>query len=272
METPLVSVIMGVYNAKESLLELAVNSILMQTYTNFEFIICDDASTNGTPEWLEEFARRDKRIRLFRNEQNIRLASTLNRCISEARGTFLARQDDDDISDPTRLEKQVKFLLTHPDIDFVGSNCSLYNTHEGVFGQRVMTEFPMEKDFLFNSPFIHGSLMFRNTCLNEEYCYRKCKWTNRTEDYDLFMHLYSEGKRAANIQENLYCYHYGRKQRHISMRYRLDETVLRYQGFRKMGLLPRGLPYVVKPIILGFLPDSFVSSMRDRKNKLAVAS
>lgn len=271
MEQPLVSVIMGVYNAKESLLEKAINSILMQTYENFEFIICDDASTNGTYEWLEKYAKKDKRIRLLHNSENMRLASTLNICIKAAKGTLLARQDDDDISDPTRLEKQVRFLMTHPEIDFVGSNCSLFNTHDGVFGQRKMVEFPQDTDFLFNSPFIHGSLMFRSTCLNEEMCYSKSRWTNRTEDYELFMRMYSAGKRAANIQENLYCYHYGRKQRHISMRYRVDETVLRYHGFREMGLLPKGLPYVVKPIILGCLPDKLVTTMRDKKNNLALA-
>ncbi len=271
MEKPLISVIMGVYNAKKRLLGLAIDSILMQTYTNFEFIICDDASNNGTSLWLQEYAKRDSRIRILRNQQNEKLATSLNKCIAAARGTFLARQDADDISDPTRLEKQLRFLLTHKDIDFVGSNCNLYNTHDGLTGQRFMPEFPQDKDFLFNSPFIHGSLMFRTSCLNTKCCYRKSKWTNRTEDYDLFMHMYSLGKRGANIQENLYTYHYGRQQNHISMRYRMDEMVLRYQGFRKMGLLPQGYPYVFKPVVLGCIPDKMVSKMRDARNNLAVA-
>ncbi len=264
METPLVSVIMGVYNAKEALLSKAINSILSQTYQNFEFIICNDASTNGTSEWLAQFARKDKRIRILHNETNLRLAGTLNRCIFEARGQFLARQDDDDISDPTRLEKQVAFLMAHPNIDFVGSNCSLYNTHDGVFGQRTMTARPLKKDFLFNSPFIHGSLMFRSSCLNDDIHYLESKWTKRTEDYEMFMRMYSMGKLGANIQENLYCYHYGKKQRHIAMHYRVDEMVLRYQGFRAMGLLPQALPYVVKPIVLGIMPESLVCSLRER--------
>ncbi len=264
METPLISVIMGVYNADRKLLVKAINSILSQTYENLEFIICDDASNNGTSEWLAEFAEKDSRIRILQNETNLRLASTLNRCIAAARGEFLARQDDDDISDPTRLEKQVNYLLSHPEVDFVGSNCSLYNTHEGVFGARSMPEMPGKKNFLFNSPFIHGSLMFRSSCLNEKMCYAVTKWTNRTEDYEMFMRMYSNGMQGANLQENLYCYHYGRKQRHIAMHYRVDEMVLRFKGFRSMGLLPQGLPYVVKPIILGVMPESLVCTLREK--------
>lgn len=264
MESPLISVIMGVYNADQKLLTQAVNSILSQTYRNLEFIICNDASTNGTSEWLAELAMQDSRIHILENEDNQHLAGTLNRCISVARGKFLARQDDDDISDPERLEKQIAFLTEHPEVDFVGCNCSLYNTHEGIFGERIMPSMPDKQDFLFNSPFIHGSIMFRSSCLNPDMCYSVSKWTSRTEDYEMLMRMYSQGKQGANLQENLYCYHYGRKQRHIAMHYRVDEMVLRYYGFRSMGLLPQGIPYVVKPIVLGVMPEGVVCSLRNR--------
>lgn len=263
MEKPLVSIIMGVYNANQQFLKESIDSILNQTYSNFEFIICDDASTNGTSEWLAEYARKDSRIRLLQNPTNMRLASTLNRCIAVAKGTFLARQDDDDVSHPQRLEKQVAFLMENPDIDFVGSNCSLYNTKKDEYGHWKRPALVEKKDFLFNSPFIHGSLMFRNTCLNTEMCYSVSKWTKRTEDYELFMRMYAAGKLGANIQEDLYRYHCGHKQQHIAMHYRVDEMVLRYRGFRAMGLLPKGLPYVFKPIILGIMPENLVCSLRE---------
>ncbi len=266
MSTPLVSVIMGVYNANRQQLTRAVESILRQTHKNLEFIICDDASTNGTTEWLAEFAKKDPRIRIIQNPTNLRLASSLNSCIAVAKGEFLARQDDDDISDPMRLEKQIAFLQSHPDVDFVGSNCSLYNSKDGVFGERCMPPMPNKKNFLFNSPFIHGSLMFRSSCLNKDLCYAVTKWTTRTEDYEMFMRMYSFGKQGANMQENLYCYHYGGKQRHIAMHYRVDEMVLRFRGFRSMGLLPQALPYVVKPIVLGIMPEKLVSNLRELRS------
>ncbi len=271
MENPLISVIMGVFNANPVFLKHAIESILMQTYENLEFIICDDASENETLQWLEAYAARDSRIRIIRNETNLKLASTLNKCISVARGEFLARQDADDISDPTRLEKQLRFLQTHKEIDFVGSNCAEYNSHHGVCGQRFMPAFPQKTDFLFNSPFIHGSLMFRANCLNPDSCYCKSKWTNRTEDYELFMRLYASDKRGANLQENLYTYHYGIQQNHISMRYRWDEMILRYKGFQQMGLLPRGIPYVFKPVVLGMIPDPIVSHLRNSRNNMVLA-
>ena len=105
------SVIMAVYNiGSAEILNSAVGSVLRQSFSEFEFIICDDASNNGTSLWLQEYAKRDSRIRILRNQQNEKLATSLNKCIAAARGTFLARQDADDISDPTRLEKQLRFL------------------------------------------------------------------------------------------------------------------------------------------------------------------
>ncbi len=269
MKKPKISVIMGVYNADEKLLALAINSILTQTFQDFEFIICDDASNNGTSLWLRQYAARDKRIRIITHKENKRLATSLNDCIKVAQGDFLARQDADDISDPTRFEKQLRFLDKYPKIDFVGSNCALYAPDKGVFDQRFMPEFPQPRDFLFNSPFIHGSLMFRRSCLNTSCCYRVCRWTNRTEDYDLFMDMYSKNFRGANLQENLYTYCYSTDQHRIAMNYRVDEMVIRYNGFRKMGLLPKGFPYVVKPVMLGAMPHQVVSLLRDIHNHLA---
>lgn len=272
MGTPLVSVIMGVYNADEHLLDASIRSLLTQTYENLEIIICDDASTNGTSEWLAKFAMMDERIRLLHNPTNQHLAGTLNHCIREARGEYLARQDADDISEPDRIEKQVAYLQEHEDIDFVGSNCRMFNPQSGVLGIRLMPGRPDKSDFLFNSPYIHGSLMFRSSCLNPDCCYLVSKWTDRTEDYELFMRMYSMGYQGANMQEPLYNYHYGAQQRQIAMHYRIDEMVLRYRGFQALGLLPKGLPYVVKPVVLGIMPGRLVSLLREKRMKIAVAS
>lgn len=270
MGEPLVSVIMGVYNADQKLLTASVNSLLIQSYRNLEIILCDDASTNGTAEWLAAFARDDSRIRILHNEENLHLAATLNRCIAEAHGEFLARQDADDISDPERIAKQVAYLQAHAEVDFVGSNCLLYNTKDGVIGERVMPAMPMKKDFLFNSPFIHGSLLFRSSCLNVQRCYLVSKWTKRTEDYEMFMRMYSQDLQGANLQEPLYSYHYGTQQCHIALHYRFDEMVLRFRGFRSMGLLPKALPYVIKPVVLGVMPEKLVSRLRE--NHMAAAT
>src|SRR5512146_2439112 len=109
---PIVSVVMPVYNSAPYLRE-AVDSILAQTFTDFEFIIVDDGSSDETPQILDGYG--DARIRRLRNERNMGVVPTLNCGLAAARGRYVARHDADDISLPTRLEQQVRFLDTHPE-------------------------------------------------------------------------------------------------------------------------------------------------------------
>ena len=105
---PKLSVLMGIYNEKrKEQVELAISSILNQSYRDFEFIICDDGSTKEFFLWLQEYCKTDERIRLIRNEKNAGLAVALNRCLTEAKGEYIARMDADDISLPDRFEKQI---------------------------------------------------------------------------------------------------------------------------------------------------------------------
>ena len=109
-----VSIIMGAYNCEETL-EDSINSILNQTFTDWEFVICDDASTDNTLQVLEEYKRKypDKFV-ILHNEKNLMLAGSLNRCLEYAEGEYIARMDADDIAVNTRLEKQVRFLDDNP--------------------------------------------------------------------------------------------------------------------------------------------------------------
>ena len=126
MKQPCISVIMGVYNCpSERMLTRAVQSILDQTFRDFEFLICDDGSQNETYQWLEKLAAKDERIVLLRNRRNMSLAYSLNRCIEHANGLYIARQDADDYSEPTRFAKQIDYLNNHPSVSLVGSNCNL---------------------------------------------------------------------------------------------------------------------------------------------------
>lgn len=258
-----VSVIMGAYNvAALDIFPQAVESILFQTFRELELIICDDGSTDDTWQYLEEFARRDNRIRLIRNRQNEGLAASLNRCIALAQGMFIARQDADDLSVPTRLEKQIAFLERHPEIDFVGSNCDLFDGG-GIWRNRRFPERPGSKDFLFTLPFIHGSLVFRREALCT---YKVSRKTLRTEDYELLMRLYAQGKQGANLPERLYLFQEDRAARkRRKFRYRIDEARVKWDGFRELGLMPGALPYVIKPIIVGMIPQTVL--MRWKKKR-----
>ena len=147
-DTPLISVIMGVFyrKADTALLERSVWSILEQTYGNFEFLICDDGSSREAADVLDRFAEQDERIRLVRGIQRTDLAAKLNACLRLAKGAYIARMDDDDWSEPQRFEKQVRALYEHPKIAFIGSNVLLCRNDQ-VCGERVFPELPQVKDF-----------------------------------------------------------------------------------------------------------------------------
>jgi glycosyltransferase involved in cell wall biosynthesis len=117
----MVSVIMPVFNAKLYLSE-AVESILSQTFADFELITIDDCSTDGSLEILKSFAEKDKRVLVLDNERNLGVTPTLNRGLATANGELIARMDADDISLPERLEKQAAFLKAHPEVGLVSGD------------------------------------------------------------------------------------------------------------------------------------------------------
>lgn len=126
--SPVISVLMGVYFQKSSILSLmhSVNSILEQSFSDFELLICDDGSSEEAKNYIEKIAEKDGRIRLIRKDNLIFLSTKLNACLVQIKGKYIARMDDDDYSHPERFEKQLEYLKKHPAISFVNSNVDLY--------------------------------------------------------------------------------------------------------------------------------------------------
>lgn len=262
MAIPKISVIMSTYNSGPCpYLREAVMSVLNQTYTDFEFIICDDGSGEEALTLLRELSEKDSRIRLISNRKNGGLAQGLNRCIAEAGGKYLARMDDDDVSLPERLRVQCEYLENHPETDFVGCNATLIN-REGGWGRRKMPEKPEKKDFLRFSPYIHPAVMLRRSIFEGQEAYRTD--TVRGEDYELFMRLTEQGFRGYNIQQELFCYRENQdsyKKRGITSRF--DEVKIRGRGFAQLGiLLPIGWLYVFRPLAAGCIPPGLLYRIR----------
>ena len=137
---PRVSVIMGVYNINDKeVLQKAIMSILGQTFSDFEFIICDDGSTNNVLEMVKDIAGNDKRIKIIQNEENKGLAYTLNKCLEVATGEYIARMDADDISEKDRFEQQIKILDEKPEVGLVSSNIYFFN-EQGIWGEKKYSE------------------------------------------------------------------------------------------------------------------------------------
>ena len=261
---PRVSVISGAYNAAGCYsFEKSIRSILDQTYSDFEFIICDDGSTDDTFKILEEFTKIDSRIKLIRNENNLGLSASLNRCIEISSGEYIARHDCDDISSAERIEKQISFLDSNPEISLLGTYSYLFD-ESGVWGELTFPTEITRKSFLFRTPHQHGSVVFRKEALVKAGGYRVAKETRRTEDYDLFMRMHLFAK-SANLPEFLYYFCEDKNTlKRRKYRYRIDEAKVRFKGFKKLGLLPGGILYVIKPLAVGLIPSPLLKKIRKK--------
>ncbi len=252
-----VSVIMGVYNCNDTDgLYKSVDSIIKQTYTDWEFIICNDGSTDNTLVTLREIEKLDKRIKVLTYENNRGLAYALNTCLKEAKGIYIARMDDDDISRPDRLEKQIEFLDKNGNIAFTGSIANVFNK-DGIWGMLKMPEYPAKEDFLWNIPFIHPSMVFRKEALEGVGGYNIEPVNRRCEDYTLVMEMYSKGYRGYNFQEPLIDYRIDNgDKKYRLMKDRVHEAIVRYRGYKINGMLLKGIPYIIKPLIVGMIPQT----------------
>ena len=205
MDGPLVSVIIPVYNAAKYV-ELAVRSIMEQTYRNLEILICDDCSSDSSLEIIQRLAAEDSRIIVERNEENLKIVKTLNKLVSRAQGKYIARMDADDISAPERIERQVQFMDSNPECLFCGTNV-LYIDERGKRIGRSHLPTALEDIcfFLqFYSTFCHPSVLFRNSVMKTELYSDDFLLA---EDYELWCRLLIKGKGVAgNLQDELISY------------------------------------------------------------------
>jgi glycosyltransferase involved in cell wall biosynthesis len=197
---PLVSVVMSVYNG-EKYLSKSIESILNQSFANFEFILIDDGSSDGSKKIMESY--KDERIVLI-SRPNKGLVASLNEGVTKARGQLIARQDDDDVSHPARLAEEVRYLQEHPEVGLVGSFAQLMTAKGepvGSYSTPYMSRDLRRRLFLGNT-FVHGSIMVRKDLLP------KPAYTSRygpTEDYALWGKL-AQLTDIATIPHFLYNY------------------------------------------------------------------
>lgn len=197
---PKVSVLMPVYNTKGEYLKESIESILNQTYKDFEFLILDDGSTNSdTLNTLSYYANKDFRIKIL-NGHHKGIGFALNSLMDSAKGEFMARMDSDDISLPQRLEKQVKFLEENKDVSILGSWLEMFPGNEVV----KYPAKPKILDFLSYCCFAHATAMIRKADF-DKYSLRYKEDFSVSEDYE----LWSRAVRFLNffsLQESLYKY------------------------------------------------------------------
>ena len=193
---PLISILLPVYNVGKYVL-IAVNSLQCQTYSNIEIIIVDDCSTDDTYDICSKLAASDSRIRLFRNETNLKIALTLNRAFSVSCGEYIARMDGDDISLPNRIQRQIEFLMSNPEINLVGVSLTGINEYGDVISK---FEHSSNKDFLYKS--IRYVTPVSHVWIAERQVYEKLKGYRNIpgcEDYDFLLRMLSFGFSFSNV-------------------------------------------------------------------------
>ena len=198
---PLISVVMSVYNS-QAYLGQAIESILGQSFSNFELIIVNDGSTDDSQKIIDYYRDKDQRIIQIINIENCGLTKSLNLGINIAQGTFIARMDADDISLPTRFEKQIKFLESYAGIGLLGTNGSYFDETGKVLGpfRHFENDLEIRWGSLFNSQFIHSSIMFRLSLIQLAGMYREDH--KYAQDYEFTSRLLQHTG-GANLKEKL---------------------------------------------------------------------
>lgn len=207
-----VSVVMSVYNEPQHFVKKAVDSILSQTFEDFEFIIvCDNPKNTSLSQYLMSVKDSDKRVKIIKNEVNIGLTKSLNKAIANSEGIYIARMDADDISEKNRFVEQVKFMDAHPNVGVCGSQINYIDENDKIIGQNLLPAEKKNFPYMVMPFFSHPAVMMRKSSLqkldgpyNEHFKYAQdfSLW-NRLDDvcdfYNLPQILFNYRKTANQI-------------------------------------------------------------------------
>ena len=271
-----VSIIMGIYNCAPTLPE-AIDSILAQTFSDWQLILCNDGSADNTYAVAKSYQERfPGKIVLLQNERNMGLNHTLNRCLKEASGEYVARMDGDDISLPNRLEKEVAFLDGHPEYAIV-STPMIFFDESGDWGRSYAIEKPTKHDFIKHSPVhCHAPCMIRREAYLAVGGYTEDKRMLRFEDVNLWYKLYAKGYVGYNLGEPLYKMRDGHAAANRrNLKSRMNSVYVMVNGF-KLFHLPWYLYWYIgwdflKHLVKSVMPEEFYMFFHKRTKKGSVA-
>lgn len=261
-----ISVIMGIYNCASTLPE-AIDSILAQTYTDWELILCDDGSSDDTYAVAERYRERfSDKIVLIRNEKNMGLNYTLNHCLKYVTGNYIARMDGDDISLPERFETERNVLENEPDIAVVSSSM-IYFDENGDFAAPVNSaEYPCKEKLVHGPVHCHGPCMMRTEVMRQAGGYTADKRLLRVEDWHLWLKIYACGLQGKNIVKPLYKMRDDRNAAgRRKFRYRLNEAYMAGLAVKTLKLPKWKYIYVLRPVLVGLMPRFLYTYLHRRK-------
>lgn len=258
-----ITVLMAIYNCASTLDE-AIDSLYAQTYNNFKLVLCDDASTDNTYEIAKKYAEKHDNIVLIKNEKNMKLAYSLNRCLEYADTEYVARMDGDDISLPTRFEKQIKFLDDHPEYAVV-SCPMIYFDESGDWGFGKSVEKPTIEIFKKGAPHTHAPSMTRTAVMKAVNGYTDTKRIIRVEDYYLWYKIYKAGYKGYNLQEYLYKMRDDKNaMARRTFRSRYNDYIIRKEVLNGL-MISNSEIYALPSLLKAFIPSFLMKKIRQWK-------
>lgn len=245
---------MGIYNCAETLPD-AINSILNQTYSDWELIMCDDGSSDDTFAVAKKYADiYPNQIILLQNEKNLGLNYTLNRCLALAKGKFIARMDGDDLCAPNRFDEELAVFAEEPELAIVSTDMECFD-ETGVWGRIKHPEYPQDKDFFAGPPFCHAPCMIRADVFRAVGGYSVEERLLRVEDFHLWIKIYQAGFKGKNIGKPLYQMRDDRNAyKRRTFKNRLNEAYVRMLAVKMLNLPKYGYLFSLRPILVGLMP------------------
>lgn len=260
---PLVSILMAAYNSEKYISE-AIESVLAQTYQNWELIICDDCSKDLTLEIIKVYSNKDSRIKVIRNKENSGQATARNNAFRISKGDYIAIMDSDDRINNKKIESQLNYLLNNTSIGFVGCCSYMFNDTNGVYGEIHKKEYPSALDVIRNNGFVCATIMIRREIFENVGCYTVSKLTRTGEDYNLICKIYDANFLGANIQEHLYEYrvdnsNYKRRKYYCYYsEFRTAFSFLQKHWFYRFKIPKRYIIFVFSPLVKGLIPNRLI--------------
>ncbi len=242
MINPSISIVMAAFNAEAYIYE-AIDSILKQTFTDFEFIIVNDGSTDKTLSLIRNIT--DKRIVIISNENNIGLAASLNKGIKVAKGKYIARMDADDISNPIRIEKQYNFLENNSEYDICVTPMKLFGSETSITGEGARTDNDIKAELIWGTPANHATMLMRTDKIRTSNLYYD-ETFGVGQDWKFWYDVRDHAK-IFHLNELLYFYRRG--EHNVTVQFK-DKSKMR--SLRMHGLLLKDLeiPFTENDLLL----------------------
>lgn len=206
-KSPLISVVLRTYNQPRQMLADCINSVINQTYSNWELIIADDSTSQETTDLIKEFVGKDKRIILNKNGEKRGYVGSMNDALKECRGDFIAVLDSDDLAKPERFQLQLDYLENHPQCDILGGAMNIINKESEITSTRYYPEGGMKLLLwmALRDPVGHPTVMYRRKILDDGFLY-DMDFNGGCEDTAFWFNLRNHGYRINNLQTPIISY------------------------------------------------------------------